>query len=230
MTPLRMQHRRGGNTGAATLLKVFGLFLVLFLLLFLGIYWIKTMPLQPPAWKPADAAHRFFLPGVDSTVNVVHGPYFSMAYAAYNSRPIWAACEWDARMEGSIPTFYDSNYFQLHTQLAPVWEEWGSKGKRTAQRLGRLFVVAGPAPKGYFLVWLDEGFEKLEGLGLLFPDSLPFQPVPLSIDSLENLTNLDFFAGYWLDSLENEVEKGVNPVHWEPEVPQNLYFVPGKNN
>ncbi|MBK7407648.1 MAG: hypothetical protein IPJ40_05935 [Saprospirales bacterium] len=195
MAPLRMQHRKGGNTGAASLLKVFGLFLVLFLLLFLGIYWIKSMPLKPPLWKPADTAHRFFLPEADSTVKVVHGPFFSMGYAANNPRPIWAACEWDARMEGTIPTFYDSNYFQLDVRMAPAWKEWGSKGQETARRLGKLFVVAGPAPGGYFLVWLDEGFEKLEAIGLLFPDSLPFQPVAVSLDSLENLSGLDFLQG-----------------------------------
>ena len=232
-----MQHRRGGKSGAASLLKVFALFLVLFLLLFLGIYWIKTMPLHPAAWKPADPEHRFFLPGRGSIVNVVQTPYFSLGYSPEQQIAIWAVCEWDARMEPGLPTFYDSNYFQLDTAMMPVWKEWGRKGQDAARRLGRLFVVAGPlgifsdslpSSAGYFLVWLDEGYEKLEALGLIFPKSLPYQPVPVSVDSVETLTGLDLFAEYWLDSLENQVEKTVNIAHWAPEIQRNLYFVPEK--
>lgn len=237
MAQLRMQHRRGGKTGAASLLKVFALFLVLFLLLFLGIYWIKTMPLKPVAWMPAPADQRFFLPAHDSTVKVVHNLYYSLGYSSGDPIPIWAACEWDARMEAGMPTFFDSNYFHLDSALTSVWREWGRKGEEAALRLGRLFVLAGPMDlpadsaavnPAFFLVWLDEGYEKLEALGLLFPQDPPFQPVVVPVDSVESLSGLDLFSDYWLDSLENQVEKTVNISHWAPEVPRNLYFVPEK--
>ena len=233
MARLRMQHRRSGKMGASGLLKVFGLFLVLFLLLFLGMYWMKTMPFRPAAWSPADPAQRFFLPEQKSGVEVRHHPNYSLAFLAADSSICWAACEWDARMDTGLTSFFDTNYFQMDTLMYQTWKEWGQKGQSAAQRLGKIFVVAGkipeldslPSQEKYYMAWLDEGYAKLEAVGLIFCDSR-LRSVP--VDSVESLIEIDLFPEYWLDSLENLVEKELNAEHWAPEIPQNLYFVPEK--
>ena len=220
-----MQHRRGGKAGAGALIKVFGLFLVLFLLLFGGIYWFNNQP-GPAAWQPAGPGERFFLPAIDSAWRVEHTPAYSLAFAPGREEPLWLACEWDARMEEKAPaSFFATAYFQLEAPLEAAWQEWGRRGQTAARRLGRLFVIGGPMPSGdLFLVWLDEGTVELQAVGLILPRTAPQQAFSVPVDSVEARTGLDFFADYWLDSLENVVERSVNPGHWVPEIPVNLYF------
>lgn len=230
MAKFRMQHSRQGNTGAASLIRVVGLVLVLFLLLFTGVRWLNS--LEPPrsGWVPAIPENRFFLPGSDSSVQIRHTPYYSLGYAPERELPLWAACEWDALMGASaLPSLFDSNYFHMDDRLLAQWRELGRRGEEAARRLGRVYLVTGPVSSGrYFCTWLDEGYQAMEGIGFLLADpNAP--PVITTVDSIEALTGLDLFAGLWLDSLENAVEKAVHLPHWELEIRFNPYFAPGKN-
>lgn len=209
-----MDHRRGGNTGATTTLKVISLLMVLLLLVALGIYWTKALTPKPGAWTPAVPEQRFFLPAAGSNQKIVHFPTYSIAVDSAGTA-IWAACEYDARMKEAF-TIPDSLFPALLPADARLWQAWQKKGQDAAMRLGRVFVITGPLPAAgnRFVVWLDEGFQQLEGTGVLLP-----QQAVVSIDSVEALTGLDLFAAYWLDSLENEVEKSLNLPHWRPEIP-----------
>jgi hypothetical protein len=209
-----MDHKRGGKTGAATTLKVISLLMVLLLLVALGVYWTKTLTPTPRAWTPAAPEQRFFLPAAGSSHKIVHFPAYSMAIDSTGTA-IWAACEYDARMKDAF-TIPDSLFPALLRDDLQHWKEWQKKGQGAALRLGRVFVVTGPLTEGgsSFVAWLDEGFKKLEAAGVLLP-----QQAVVSIDSIEALTGLDLFAAYWLDSLENQVEKTVNLDHWRPEIP-----------
>lgn len=209
-----MDHKRGGKAGAATTLKVISLLMVLLLLVALGIYWTKTLPPIPGAWAPAEPEQRYFLPASGNATKVVHFPFYSVALDSAGAA-IWAACEYDARMKEAV-TIPDSLFPNMPAGDLQLWRDWQKRGQDAARRLGRVFVVTGPLSMGgtQFVAWLDEGFQKLEGVGVLLP-----QQVPVSIDSVEALTGLDLFAAYWLDSLENAVEKNTNMPHWRPEIP-----------
>ena len=236
-----MQHQKQGGRGAASLIRVVGLALVLVLLLLSGLQWVKKLEPVNAVWRPVSPENRYFLPGGDSTHSIAHFPYYSICNYPFRPLPLWAACEWDARMEEeAIPAFFDSNYFRMDSALFARWKDLGSRGKAVARRLGRVYAVAGPVwgqdstqgPVSFFCAWLDEGYEKIECVGMLLPNPMPANnkvPVILSIDSIESLSGLDLFAGLLLDSLENEVEKTFHIPHWEPEIRFNPYFAPGKN-
>lgn len=216
MAKFRMEHEKGGKSGVSALIRVLGLGFMLFLLLYLGFQWVKNMPLAPDDWMPAGPEARYFLPGADSTIEVIHFPWFSTGVSKQSRKTIWAACEWDARMEKPeiIP---DTLFPALSPPMLSLWREWMGKGQEAARRLGRLFVVTGVPEAGqFYMVWLDEGVSQLEAAGLVFQSA---EPRVVSVDSIEFLTGLDLFADYWLDSLENEVEKRVNQAHWAPQIP-----------
>lgn len=209
-----MDHKRGRKAGASTTLKVISLIMILLLLVALGIYWTKTLTPAPGPWAPAEPEQRFFLPAKGNGHKLVHLPFYSIALDSAGAA-VWAACEYDARMKETF-TIPDSLFPSLSPGDLQLWRTWQKRGQDAAMRLGRVFVITGPLPMGgkQFEVWLDEGFQKLEGVGVLLP-----QQAVVSIDSVETLTGLDLFAAYWLDSLENEVEKNVNLPHWRPEIP-----------
>lgn len=214
MPQLERQHKRGGRSGAVTLLRAISLLMVLLLLIALGIYWAGVLPAPSGGWMPAAPEKRFFLPEAKAPLRLVHFPKFSAALDSTGAA-VWAACEYDARMTDDW-IFPDSLFPRMSDQDLPRWRDWLQASRQAALRLGRLFVVAGPFPnagEGHYLVWLDEGLQLLEGVGVIFP-----QGVPVSIDSVEALTDIDFFADYWLDSLEAEVEKSLNLGHWSPEI------------
>lgn len=214
MPQFQMQHKRGGKKGATTTLRAVGLLMALFLLVALGIEWIKNIPASPGPWMPAPPEDRYFLPAADSATLVIHNPLYSIGTTREGAL-VWAACEYDARMEKAF-AFPDSLFPQIEPDMLPSWHNWQEKSLNAARRLGRLFVISGPVPpdpRRHFMVWLDEGYQRLEGVGVLFPDQ-----AVVPIDSVEELTGLDLFAEYWLDSLEIEVEKSVNLTHWNPEI------------
>jgi len=231
-----MQHQRQGRGGSASLIRVAGMSLVLVLLLISGIKWMKTLDRSHVAWRPVAPEDRFFLPRTEAAGTVRHTDFFSLGYSGGSQVPVWAACEWDARMgDKHLPSYFDSNYFQMSLPLFSKWQELGSRGEDAARRLGRVYSVSGPVRPGmathFFVVWLDEGFQKIEAVGLLLGNDLPengFTPAVVTIDSIESLTGLDLFPDLLTDSLENEVEKNVYTAHWEPEISFNTYFVPGK--
>jgi hypothetical protein len=227
MAKFRTQHSAQGGPG--NLIRVIGLLLALVLLLYAGFSWLKTLPAGEGGWRPVAPEERFFLPATGEGEQIRHFSHYSICVGPGRMAPLWSAAEMDARMDEKLNAgiFIDSSFqMQMQPGQIPAWKELGTKGMQAARRLGRVFWVAGPIwesedaqlwPSHFYCIWLDEGHDKLEALGVLLPNQAGAQAVPVSIDSIETLTGIDFFAEYWLDSLANEVENAINLAHWAPE-------------
>lgn len=134
------------------------------------------------------AEERFFLPN-DSLSQIIHLPYHSRSasgnWLAMEYRPAWA-----------------------HFQDSLIGEEGYLKIVRAAaQKHGSVFLTYGPRLPFMALMQLESG--EWQGLGLLGSEASP-----VSIDSLEILTGLDFFAELVNDSTEQVLETQVSPERW----------------
>jgi endonuclease G len=110
-----------------------------------------------------------------------------------------------------------------------IWKKLESQVRTWGYENRQIFVVTGPiltefqdtigqipVPKYFYKVILDYQLPELKAIGLILENRPSHQPLiefVLSVDSLEKMTNLDFF--YELpDSLEHELESNSNADLW----------------
>ncbi len=132
-------------------------------------------------------------------------------------------------------TFYMSNVSPQARQFNQgVWRELEELVRDWAREAERLYVVSGPVttedprgyigrdnrvaiPAAYYKVLLDLEEPQRKGIAFLIPNEVSFRPLPdyvVSIDLVEAVTGLDFFAELMPADLENELEATSNPDLW----------------
>lgn len=140
---------------------------------------------------------------------------------------------WDAAY--SSETFLMSNISPQARQFNQgIWRELEETTRDWAKKFGRLYVITGPVmtenPKGtigrqnriaipaaYFKVLLDLEEPELKGIGFVIPNQVSFDPLfnyAKSIDEVEAITGLDFFANFMPEGTENELEAKGNIDLW----------------
>ncbi|MEM8584315.1 MAG: DNA/RNA non-specific endonuclease [Bacteroidota bacterium] len=115
-----------------------------------------------------------------------------------------------------------------------IWRELEELTRDWAKRFDRLYVITGPVmtrdPKGeigretkvaipaaYFKVLLDLEDPEQKGIGFILPNQVSYDPLyeyAASIDEVEALTGLDFFADLMPGGLESELEADGNIDLW----------------
>ncbi|MTB49860.1 DNA/RNA non-specific endonuclease [Lewinella sp. W8] len=115
-----------------------------------------------------------------------------------------------------------------------VWRELEELTRDWANRFKRLYVVTGPVmtqdPKGtigrnnriavpaaYFKVLLDLDDPEQKGIGFVIPNQISFDPLydyAMSIDEVEAITGMDFFAELMPAETEAALESSGNPDLW----------------
>ncbi len=133
--------------------------------------------------------------------------------------------------EAMSETFLMSNISpQEHAFNGGIWRELEQNARRWAKQKGELYVVVGPlydsspkrigkngvaVPKAFFRVLLAP--EDEEAIGFVIPNAVSEEPLThyaMSVDSVETLTGLDFFADLLLKEVEEKVESNFSPEDW----------------
>lgn len=132
-------------------------------------------------------------------------------------------------------TFYMSNVSpQVPEFNQGVWRELEETTRDWAKRFKRLYVVTGPVltlepdayigretrvaiPKAYYKVLLDLDDPERKGIGFVIPNELSekrLSAYAMSIDEVEAMTELDFFAELMPDDEEGAVESVASVDLW----------------
>ena len=121
---------------------------------------------------------------------------------------------------------------QLHALNGGAWSTLESKERLWAKRDSALVIVAGPiytesdtkrigktgvrVPSAFFKVLLAPYVDEPRAIGFVYPNmSSPgnMQQYSMSVDEVEALTGLDFFANL-PDELENRIERSASFTEW----------------
>ena len=115
-----------------------------------------------------------------------------------------------------------------------IWRELEETVREWAKKDRQLYVVSGPVltqkPKGaigrdnrisvpaaYYKVLLDLTEPEQKAIGFIIPNQVSFEPLyeyAVSVDEVEELTRIDFFADLMPDDLETELEAAGNIDLW----------------
>lgn len=129
-------------------------------------------------------------------------------------------------------SFYFSNMCPQHPQLnRRGWKNLEEKIRDWAVADSAIIIICGPivdkqsktigknkvtVPKQFFKVVLSPFAKPMRGIGFLFDNEMAVDPLSsyvVTIDSIERLTNMDFFASL-PDEIENKIEAESNYLQW----------------
>ena len=131
-------------------------------------------------------------------------------------------------------TFYLSNMSpQVRAFNGGIWRELEENVRDWSYKFRHLYIVTGPVlseptlgnigrnkvsiPAAYFKVLLDVEEPGKKGIGFIMPNEAtdkPIQDFMVSIDEVEKITGLDFFAKLLDDSEENYLESTLSKKDW----------------
>ncbi|MEM1218457.1 MAG: hypothetical protein AAGH79_06075 [Bacteroidota bacterium] len=238
MAKFRMNHQRKGK-GSSTVIIRLGLLFFLGLVAFTAFFlrqnewfWEMLTPTTPTVIPPEE---RFYLPTADT---IQHQSYFSRGLDSTGQLQ-WLAFPLEGKQipigERSRPgtleeqrtgvelsgfwppvasvqnTCKDYLIAPLPAEIRPLPAYWGY----WAGQFDEIYIVTGPVPDSsntWFSAILDPVEPEVKGLGLLRNPMNEWTAV--SIDSLENIIQLDLFESFFLDSLETIVEQTFTAEQW----------------
>jgi len=131
-------------------------------------------------------------------------------------------------------TFYMSNMSpQKRNFNGGIWRELEELTRSWTKKFKHLYVVTGPVlteemigyignnqvavPSYYYKVVLDLSEPELKGIGYIMPNEVSDRPIheyATSIDKVEQITGINFFANLMEARLEEEIEKEFNTDLW----------------
>lgn len=131
-------------------------------------------------------------------------------------------------------TFLMSNISPQDRQFnGGVWRELEELTREWAKDAGELYVVTGPLlnmdpkgtigmnevtiPGGYYKVLLDLEEPQLKAIGFVLPNAISYEPLSkfvATVDEVEAMTGLDFFANFLPDEVETELEARADISLW----------------
>lgn len=129
-------------------------------------------------------------------------------------------------------SFYFTNICPQHPQLnRRAWKELEEKIRDWTTADSAIIVICGPVireqnqtigknqvrvPRQYFKIILSPFVQPIRAIGFLFPNAQATAPLPeyvVTVDSIESLTDLDFFAPL-PDDIENLIESHSDYQKW----------------
>ena len=134
-----------------------------------------------------------------------------------------------ARLSKKDTEIPENQVWQRTGNFQRMWSVLARQLRRWSIEEGMLYQTSGPwwkqntgavrpdRPDGYFRVAVDLNGPDFRGIGFLLENEGPIESLGnrvVSIDSIENLTGIDFFAELMLDSLEALIEGEYCPEDW----------------
>ena len=146
---------------------------------------------------------------------------------------------WSA--QSMVESFYYSNMSPQDPSFnRGIWKKCEELVRNWAVDFDKIYVATGPIltaglsnigsnkvsiPKYYYKVILDYSAPQGSAIGFVMPNkgsSAPLQQYAVSIDSVEKLTGIDFYAAL-PDALESSIEKTVDLQHWDWDVQKSSH-------
>lgn len=171
-------------------------------------------------------------PRIDKKEVVKHQDYSA---SGYDRGHLCSAADMSWDRDAIDETFYTTNISPQEPKFnRGIWKYLESNVRGWAMQYGHVYVVTGPVltqrakkrfpkdksyvavPRQYYKVVLDYTTDKPEAIGFLMPNEDTKKRIDefvVTIDEIEKLTGLDFFAEMD-DDLEDEVESNHNLAHW----------------
>jgi endonuclease G len=168
-----------------------------------------------------------------TTLSAKHSDYTHSGYTRGHLAP---AGDMAFSTEAMSETFYMSNMSpQLKEFNGGIWRELEETVRDWAFDNDELYVVSGPilnkeniikkighnkvsVPNQFYKIVLDLKEPELKSIAFLMPNEKSINPIKsyvVSIDQIEDITGIDFFAGFLSPELENKLEQIGNPNKWK---------------
>lgn len=164
--------------------------------------------------------------------SVKSNPVTSTSYqgSGFDRGHLAPAADFKLNEKAMSETFFMSNMSPMTPALnRGIWSNLESKVRENALNLGGVYVVTGPVlkntcgsigagitvPCSFYKIIFKEGSSP-KMIGFLMSNtgsSLPLKNFIVSIDEIENLTNLDFFSSL-SDDIESSLEANKSPSGW----------------
>ena len=154
------------------------------------------------------------------------------ARSGYDKGHMAPAADMKWRPQAMKESFYFSNMCPQHPQLnRRGWKNLEEKIRDWAIADSAIIIICGPiitkqpktigknkvaVPKQYFKVILSPFVRPMRAIGFLFNNRQALEPLStyaVTVDSIERLTNMDFFASL-PDEIENKIEAEENYFQW----------------
>jgi len=169
----------------------------------------------------------------DPKVETGSATYFDYKGSGYTRGHLVPAADMAHSKKTMRESFYMSNISpQKHAFNAGIWHELEKQIRQWVYDKEALYIVTGPVlrdirqyvgknrvgiPMYFYKIVLDYQEDPPQAIAFVLPNELSTRPLKdyiVTVDSVELLTGIDFFAELMLDSLEKQVESGVDTSFW----------------
>jgi endonuclease G len=194
--------------------------------------WVSYILTEASLRLPNVKRYKRYIPDYDvSTRSAFHRDYSGSGYTRGHLAPAGDMAFDSLAMKES---FFMSNMSpQLRAFNNGIWKELEEQTRDWAFHNDELIIVTGPVlkgikktigkqnkvsvPKYFYKVILDIVTPQQKGLAFIIPNQLsarPLQEYAVTIDSVEALTDIDFFANLLEDNLERKLESKIDLKNW----------------
>ncbi|RYD78014.1 MAG: DNA/RNA non-specific endonuclease [Sphingobacteriales bacterium] len=130
---------------------------------------------------------------------------------------------------------------QTHAFNAGIWETLESQVRSWVKKDSQLYIVTGPVlqgnlqiigknkvtvPEYYYKAVLDANYPEIKCIAFIIPNKAANKPLMqynVTVDSLENLIDIDLFPGL-PDDIENAIEKTISVKDWKTTPKKQQYY------
>lgn len=173
-------------------------------------------------------ADEFLPDNMVSTNSAVHSDYTRSGYTRGHLVPAGDMAHDDNVMKES---FFMSNISpQKRAFNNGIWKELEENIRYWAKDKGELIIITGPVlnnivkkigknrvsvPHAFYKIVMDVKNEEM--IGYIIPNEVSEEPLEyymVPVDSIEKVTEIDFFNGYLNDDLEERLESNINSSIW----------------
>lgn len=182
------------------------------------------------AKKNVPRAKRF---NDDPQVDTKSASYYDYRGSGYTRGHMAPAGDMAFSKEAMAECFYMSNMTpQLRVLNNGIWKELEEQTRDWAYKEDKLLIVTGPlldgiedyigknkvgVPKSFYKIIVDPNGNDKKAIAYIIPHErcdLHLDKYAVTIDEVERRTGIDFFANYFDDALENNLESSINVKKW----------------
>lgn len=170
----------------------------------------------------------------DSMVKTGSANYHDYKGSGYSRGHLAPAGDMAFNQEAMEASFHMSNITPQKRRFnTGIWKELEENIRDWAFKNDRLFIVTGPVldksnyqrigqnevavPDRYYKVVLDANDPEIKAVGFIIPNRVSKQPLSdfmVTVDDVEQVTGLDFYADLLSSDLQGKVESGFDPEAW----------------